>query len=123
MSENQEQKPVVSASAIVELLENGYVRLTKQEEGYDPETKSGGNGKSIQTYFGLKAAHVGVIFKHPSLKGRKTKGFTRKSSGPRSKDLPFTFVTDVNETVSGESLDMETSNTEVPQPQAEESFI
>jgi len=94
--QNETQKPVITVSKVIQLLEDGYTRLTKQET-------EEGSGRSIQSFYGIKATHVKAIFNLESLKGRKTKGYTRKSTGPKA--LPFDIVDDVQESVSGETVD------------------
>jgi hypothetical protein len=89
-----EQKFQVSAKKILSLLDEGYVRLTKQEA-------EEGSGKSIQSWLkeqsngAIKtAADVKAIFEHPQLKGKKTKGYTRKMTGSK-KEAAFVLIDDV----------------------------
>lgn len=58
----------ISIKALVEDLNNG---LTRFPEGEDYNESIG----SIQTKYALERQHVIDIFKHPKLKGRKTKKY------------------------------------------------
>lgn len=70
----------VKVSTILEMLERGYTRTPKNKE-YDP------NIGSIMEHFNLTAGQTALLFKHPSLKGKRTKVTT----------LPFTLTDDTNQ--------------------------
>lgn len=115
MSENT-QATQLKASKIIELLDAGYTRLQKQRA--EDAVDENGVGKSIQEYLAhvtgqkITAAAISQLFKHETLKGRKTKGFTRATS---PKSMPFIFEDDVQESVSGESIANDAP--QAPEPQ------
>lgn len=66
ITESPRTKTQVSISEVKELLERGYTR-TKTAKGYNSEIGS------IEEYYNLPSTQVTEMFKHPSLKGIKTK--------------------------------------------------
>lgn len=65
-NESPTTRTQVTVSEVKELLEKGYTR-TKTAKGYNPEIGS------IEEYYGLPSTQVTAMFKHPALKGAKTK--------------------------------------------------
>lgn len=79
--EVNQEKVTVKVSSILQDLENGMTRY-KGQMGYD-ETRG-----SIEEKYGLSQYEVAELFKHPQLKGRKTK---------KVKAVSFVLVDDVTE--------------------------
>ena len=82
-TENKVTKPVLTTSAILKDLENGYTR-TNKDKYYQ-------KGKSIMEKYNLTASQVKQLFETPSLKGKKVK---------RNEPFPFTVVDDTTPKVS-----------------------
>lgn len=73
----------ISVSQILEDLKNGLTRTSSSKQ-YNPEKGC------IADKYNLTPTEVSVLFKHPKLKGRKTK---------QPKTLSFVLVDDTEETV------------------------
>lgn len=90
----------ISVSKAKELLENGYVRWTKQEENKD--------GKSLQSYFGLNTVQMQQLLKRPELKNKRvtdnTVLFEEDEVVEKSNTAPNTISIESNETTQSESL-------------------
>lgn len=67
--ENTTQRPTITISEVITLLENGYSR-TNAAKNYNPEIGS------IEDYYGLSKEQVRLLFQHPKLQGVRTKKVT-----------------------------------------------
>lgn len=96
------EKTRITVQEVLDLLDKGYARTTSSSN-YNSEIGS------IEEHFGLNKTSVSELFKHPKLKGRKTK---------TAKEVPFVLIDEEEETANPSASNEEDVETrEMPEPE------